>query len=1330
MSNLEDDIVNGNGSDKLEKTLTETGSKDDENLMHNWSLTFNEYADQNGYGDPGNGKQHSEKESAVSTIASDTVTGKPPDGRGHAIATLKTGKVIKDTRKYVEVDADTKKSEKSDSIPDDTATGSMTLKDSIDNDRDGNISPTKTDEIMRTANGKQDTPELSKYTVLPGITNKSQTLVNAKPTVVVPPATTALSLGATSGNKAPRNTPATGHTGGKVQQIYVRFPGQRTGQMMFAEMDQQSGHVRIVGLDKEKEMLARLAWLLLDAGTSALRATFDSIHPPLNLREHLKQAHVKAVLQKLLQQSVLTERQWKLLYPIKKKHSTSQAYDSRTLIILLETICHLCPPYPNGWAREPLPNDGSLSADIVRLQLLYLDMARHEGIAGESYVQWFLQIRDVIVRLGGPPIRLKIDRIETELINLELQQHYIKTLRETWQPDLIQKLEKVHGLRSKTSRARKAYANTKGSEEGLSAEDRVVLKKVHKLLVENVQADDVIDRLQQSQVLKFSDRQDILATSKKQERTQILLDKIADSKLPYALKALFDAMKFKYKKLYDHVMAVRKQTYKEGVVTTIDVEGITEECLRNQYKSRLSRVYPFPWTDSVYGSVRDVYTSLDIVDTDGNKLSHADLLPLPATSGKGSRIIFEGTSGSGKSIFCAWLAFMWATQPSYFRAQYRHVLYLNMSEMNGNLETAVYKSLFPENFKITLSDFWKMLERSADEVLLMIDDYVHDSDIDITDILLGTRLKECTVLLTSKPHTKLPNGFVADCKWFNLGFNEGNIRRCFRNCVSISDLEHDQFEKLYHLSGRESWPLRSHLANPMMAVMAFGVYSILRKGTMLREMKTTCDLLEKYGVAMATLYCRKQKIDIVGFEFPDEVMRAIDALDQFAFSCVMNGRRTFSEDDVVQKTGDTVVLKFGAFSKFTQSSMLRFACGISMDFLAARHIADMSFEDIETTVMKNKIVKLPKFAQLMSFICGQYREDTDTSVLISLFDQLAARNEYCIRGLYLPATTLQSPVSVESELKTKRLDAVQTVAQSLPQRLIIRSDGLITLKTTQGLCLALEHKDCTVQEIELDLHQYHNFQLPVFLALAGSTSRCRNIHSIKITWSSLDTMSRYLAAVMEQGKSVETLYITEDHTRKCIPKHVSAVTWAAMQSACNHMTSVQHLSFLNARVTAVLNHVLQHIPTTIAHINITGCAFNLMCAGQIASHLHGNTMIRHLDLSNTKLNSSELVAIFQGMQMCDGIQTVRMRGARLDRPCIVALAEYIKLTHSLENLDLSDCELNTAMCTALVAAIKQNRTIKRLVFNNTKLTSEGRRVIAKTETRLNPVSVEGLLRLY
>lgn len=299
----------------------------------------------------------------------------------------------------------------------------------------------------------------------------------------------------------------------------------------------------------------------------------------------------------------------------------------------------------------------------------------------------------------------------------------------------------------------------------------------------------------------------------------------------------------------------------------------------------------------------------------------------------------------------------------------------------------------------------------------------------------------------------------------------------------------------------------------------------------------------------------------------------------------------------------------------------------------------------------------------------------------------------------------------------------------MDNRLIIKTDGVIALKTMLGLCLALEHADCAVQELELELHQYHFFQLPAFLKLAASTGKCRSIRTLKITWSSLDIMASYLSAAIEQTKTVNTVVLTEDKSRKPV-KQVSAATWAALQSACCNMKTVQHFSFLNARATAVVNHVVQHIPSTLAHVNVTGCAFNLMCAGQVASYLHGNAAIRSLDLSNTKLNSSEFVAVFQGMQMCEGIRSVRVRGARLDRPSIIALVEYIKLTHSLEELDLSECELNTEMCVRLVSAIRQNRTLSKLVFVNAKITNEGRRVISNTKTKLKPVSIEGLLRIY
>ena len=54
----------------------------------------------------------------------------------------------------------------------------------------------------------------------------------------------------------------------------------------------------------ERQYLAKLCWLLHDAGTHALRATFDSFHPPLSLRHHLAQLHVRSVLQRLVDQKV------------------------------------------------------------------------------------------------------------------------------------------------------------------------------------------------------------------------------------------------------------------------------------------------------------------------------------------------------------------------------------------------------------------------------------------------------------------------------------------------------------------------------------------------------------------------------------------------------------------------------------------------------------------------------------------------------------------------------------------------------------------------------------------------------------------------------------------------------------------------------------------------------------------------------------------------------------------------------------------------------------------------------------------------------------------
>ena len=54
----------------------------------------------------------------------------------------------------------------------------------------------------------------------------------------------------------------------------------------------------------ERQYLAKLCWLLYDAGTYVMRQTFDGFHPPIILRQHLGQHHVKSVLHRLWDQKV------------------------------------------------------------------------------------------------------------------------------------------------------------------------------------------------------------------------------------------------------------------------------------------------------------------------------------------------------------------------------------------------------------------------------------------------------------------------------------------------------------------------------------------------------------------------------------------------------------------------------------------------------------------------------------------------------------------------------------------------------------------------------------------------------------------------------------------------------------------------------------------------------------------------------------------------------------------------------------------------------------------------------------------------------------------
>ena len=121
----------------------------------------------------------------------------------------------------------------------------------------------------------------------------------------------------------------------------------------------------ILEASEEKTNGTRLARLLIDGGTHALRTFFDSIHPGPTLQAALRINSGR--LQFLKSRRAIFDSQWEALYPPSGDSPDSRTFDITLLHLLLREICYLAGP-ATGW--NDLPGDADLSpeAHIVRIK--------------------------------------------------------------------------------------------------------------------------------------------------------------------------------------------------------------------------------------------------------------------------------------------------------------------------------------------------------------------------------------------------------------------------------------------------------------------------------------------------------------------------------------------------------------------------------------------------------------------------------------------------------------------------------------------------------------------------------------------------------------------------------------------------------------------------------------------------------------------------------------------------------------------------------------------------------------------------------------------------
>ena len=180
---------------------------------------------------------------------------------------------------------------------------------------------------------------------------------------------------------------------------------------------------------EEKAYYGHLCRLLLDGGAYALRHVFNLIHPAIDLADRLSKPDTLKVLRRMRLQSVISGKQWDIMYPKYRRCISSANYDTPLLMLLLQSICHISPPYPNGWRGLPLPDDISISADIARISCFRKLLASKQSINAADYEAYWSQIGEILVRLGGTTIKVKLDRLARDRTQSQIQNTWIIKLQ-------------------------------------------------------------------------------------------------------------------------------------------------------------------------------------------------------------------------------------------------------------------------------------------------------------------------------------------------------------------------------------------------------------------------------------------------------------------------------------------------------------------------------------------------------------------------------------------------------------------------------------------------------------------------------------------------------------------------------------------------------------------------------------------------------------------------------------------------------------------------------------------------------------------------------------
>ncbi|ELU01609.1 hypothetical protein CAPTEDRAFT_213912 [Capitella teleta] len=651
---------------------------------------------------------------------------------------------------------------------------------------------------------------------------------------------------------------------------------------------------------------------------------------------------------------------------------------------------------------------------------------------------------------------------------------------------------------------------------------------------------DVYDELLEGGVITQEDTERINHLVTRKERVRELLMGVLVRKGPEAFPVFRDALKSKYCHLYDLLT--------EGMCATDSTLDTVKSEIRDHYKDRLRSIHPMQWLPAKPLTLKDVYVKRALIKINKGEKTKIDIDQLFAPNEDEEppkRVLVEGDPGIGKSTLCHKLAYEWSQNSCSDQCgghSFDLVIYLHAEHLQSQqtIEAAIMTHLLSQDCDISSNSLKQVLKTSS--VLLIVDAYdeAYKENVLLDQIIEKKRLRNSTLLLTSRKNFLRDKLTYFDCQLF----------------LDVYD-EPQQLEHVMKLAKHENFPVAQFdllLTNEDIR----GLYDNPLNLTLLCLLHTeeSCSLgsrTELYS-AMHELILSKagsrMKLSIDDME--QQIMRPFYQVvfDAYPKSVIQEEQLKNISCGLERILQVGYLIKDVTISRLQEKTRFRFTHMTFMEFLAAKHLAEVTNQERRTWLQNSLTFAMTTHSSIGLQVRFNANFAPDENVATFLFGLLEGNLEALVQmtttimdctqfSLHNPM--FKTNLCNESHKMFRFICELHKLNPGLQDVVIKRCPSKISLgdncsaKCLKGMVIICSLQNLKPRSIYLDVN--HICYYPVnHIILLRELLKCKSIDSIEFEPEDNRQLKHFLEALrIGESDSVQHLKITKFHSYKELP---------------------------------------------------------------------------------------------------------------------------------------------------------------------------------------------------